>query len=102
MKPIRAWQVAESLNHIGIICAPVREGNPDTLEHGEVAVKHGKHPMTLFVSPVNDTLYLAVWKPSRRSKGVEADDGTYKYTPAYHYAGQFHRIIRAIRHPSHV
>jgi len=97
MNPIPAYQIAASLNHIGIICTAVCEGDPESLEHGEVSIKLGKRIMTLFVSPVDDTMYLAVWHPVKTRKGIKPDDGSYAYSPVYHYAGQFHQILRHIR-----
>ena len=87
-KPVSAKELAAALTRIEIPCQAVVEGNPRTLEHGEVAINVGKRPMTVFVSPVNDGMYLAVWQPNRHS---------YTLTPTYHYAGQFHRLIRDIR-----
>jgi hypothetical protein len=85
---VSAVQLAQALNRIDIVCQAVVEGNPKTSEHGEVSINTSKRAMTVFVSPTDDTMYLAVWQPHKSA---------YKLCPTYHYAGQFHRLIRDIR-----
>lgn len=88
MKVITASELAQALNRIDIMCEAVIEGDCQTLEHGEVSITYGRKALTVFVSPVNDTMYLGVW---------QSKSACYKLSDTYHYAGQFHQLLRAIR-----
>lgn len=68
-------QVQATLAAHGIKCVIVDKGNPDTSEHAELSIE-SKRAVTVWVSPTDDTVYVAKWHPHR---------GDYSCSNVYHF-----------------